>query len=152
MLTVSVKIPVEHLLLSPTMQLFTNLFICYTCHQCCDFVLVTGHMYHHIVHPPSASPPTVSLIAYLLLYHHCVQDHKGHAMRSMFMHSRCIVSIFTHFLGCSLTVVCAQLLERNHDAGDYTPVGKPDKLWPGAYYLRPINEKYCCKYGVMPEA
>lgn len=53
---------------------------------------------------------------------------------------------------CQDYVDALKLREKNHNAGNYTPVGELDNLWPGAYYLERIDEKYRRKYGIVPSA
>ncbi|KAF8586424.1 hydroxymethylglutaryl-CoA synthase [Ramaria rubella] len=53
---------------------------------------------------------------------------------------------------CEEYVTALKLREKNHNAGDYTPTGSLDNLWPGSYYLERIDEKYRRKYGIVPEA
>lgn len=43
-----------------------------------------------------------------------------------------------------------KLREDNHNAGSYSPSGSLDNVWPGAYYLEHIDEKYRRKYGRKP--
>jgi hydroxymethylglutaryl-CoA synthase len=45
-----------------------------------------------------------------------------------------------------------QLREKNHNAGSYVPTGAVDNVWPGAYYLKEIDDKYRRKYGRAPSA
>jgi hydroxymethylglutaryl-CoA synthase len=48
---------------------------------------------------------------------------------------------------CQDYVDAMVLREKNHNAGQYTPVGSLDNIWPGAYYLEEIDAKYRRKYG-----
>ncbi|KAI0281777.1 hydroxymethylglutaryl-CoA synthase [Russula aff. rugulosa BPL654] len=40
------------------------------------------------------------------------------------------------------------LREENHNAAPYQPTGSIDNIWPGAYYLESIDEKYRRKYAI----
>lgn len=51
---------------------------------------------------------------------------------------------------CQEYVDAMLLREKNHNAGQYTPVGSLDNIWPGAYYLEEIDAKYRRKYGRKP--
>ena len=48
---------------------------------------------------------------------------------------------------CQEYVEAMLLREKNHNAGQYTPTGSLDNIWPGAYYLEEIDVKYRRKYG-----
>ncbi|KAF8605808.1 hydroxymethylglutaryl-CoA synthase [Ceratobasidium sp. AG-I] len=49
-------------------------------------------------------------------------------------------------------VSAMQLREKNHNAVNYTPEGSLDNLWPGAYYLEHIDNKYRRSYARVPTA
>ncbi|TDL26747.1 hydroxymethylglutaryl-CoA synthase [Rickenella mellea] len=53
---------------------------------------------------------------------------------------------------CQEYVDSLKLREKNHNAGSYTPTGSLDNIWPGAYYLENIDEKYRRSYGKTPAA
>ena len=53
---------------------------------------------------------------------------------------------------CEEYVSSLKLREKNHNAGNYTPEGAIENLWPGSYYLENIDEKYRRKYGIVPES
>jgi len=53
---------------------------------------------------------------------------------------------------CQEYVEAMLLREKNHNAGQYTPTGSLDNIWPGAYYLEEIDAKYRRKYGRKPLA
>jgi len=53
---------------------------------------------------------------------------------------------------CQEYVDAMLLREKNHNAGQYAPVGSLDNIWPGAYYLEEIDAKYRRKYGRKPLA
>lgn len=53
---------------------------------------------------------------------------------------------------CQEYVDAMLLREKNHNAGQYTPSGSLDNIWPGAYYLEEIDAKYRRKYGRKPRA
>ena len=53
---------------------------------------------------------------------------------------------------CQEYVEAMLLREKNHNAGQYTPTGSLDNIWPGAYYLEEIDAKYRRKYGRKPIA
>lgn len=53
---------------------------------------------------------------------------------------------------CQDYVDAMVLREKNHNAGQYTPAGSLDNIWPGAYYLEEIDAKYRRKYGRKPLA
>ena len=53
---------------------------------------------------------------------------------------------------CQEYVDAMLLREKNHNAGQYTPSGSLDNIWPGAYYLEEIDAKYRRKYGKRPLA
>jgi len=53
---------------------------------------------------------------------------------------------------CQDYVDAMVLREKNHNAGQYTPSGSLDDIWPGAYYLEEIDAKYRRKYGRKPLA
>ncbi|KAF8173249.1 hydroxymethylglutaryl-coenzyme A synthase N terminal-domain-containing protein [Mycena galopus ATCC 62051] len=44
------------------------------------------------------------------------------------------------------------LREKSHNAVNYTPKGSVDNIWPGAYYLDSVDEKYRRKYVKAPVA
>jgi len=52
---------------------------------------------------------------------------------------------------CEEYVSALKLREKNHNAGNYTPAGSLNNLWPGSYYLEGIDSKYRRKYGIVPE-
>ncbi|KDQ19505.1 hypothetical protein BOTBODRAFT_28082 [Botryobasidium botryosum FD-172 SS1] len=52
---------------------------------------------------------------------------------------------------CEEYVAAMKLREQNHNAGNYTPEGSLDNLWPGSYYLERIDEKYRRTYALVPE-
>ncbi|KAF7308390.1 3-hydroxy-3-methylglutaryl coenzyme A synthase [Mycena chlorophos] len=47
---------------------------------------------------------------------------------------------------CQEFVDALDLREKNHNAVNYTPEGSVDNIWPGAYYLDHVDEKYRRKY------
>lgn len=49
-------------------------------------------------------------------------------------------------------VSAMELREKNHNAVNYTPEGSLDNLWPGAYYLEHIDNKYRRSYARVPTA
>lgn len=49
-------------------------------------------------------------------------------------------------------VEAMNLREANHNAVDYTPSGKLENLWAGAYYLEKIDSKYRRTYKRVPTA
>ncbi|KAF9512658.1 hypothetical protein BS47DRAFT_1330141 [Hydnum rufescens UP504] len=51
---------------------------------------------------------------------------------------------------CEEYVEAMKLRERNHNAGDYTPTGSLENLWPGTYYLENIDSKYRRTYSRTP--
>ncbi|KAF9645814.1 hydroxymethylglutaryl-CoA synthase [Thelephora ganbajun] len=53
---------------------------------------------------------------------------------------------------CQEYVEAMLLREKNHNAGQYTPTGSLDNIWPGAYYLEEIDAKYRRKYARKPLA
>ena len=53
---------------------------------------------------------------------------------------------------CQEYVDALKLREKNHNAGSYIPEGSIDNIWPGAFYLENIDEKYRRKYGRAPRA
>jgi hydroxymethylglutaryl-CoA synthase len=53
---------------------------------------------------------------------------------------------------CQEYVDALKLREANHNAAAYTPRGKVEDLWPGAYYLENIDDKYRRKYARVPAA
>ena len=53
---------------------------------------------------------------------------------------------------CQDYVDAMTLREKNHNAGQYTPAGSLDNIWPGAYYLEEIDARYRRKYGRKPLA
>ncbi|KAF7308927.1 3-hydroxy-3-methylglutaryl coenzyme A synthase [Mycena kentingensis (nom. inval.)] len=53
---------------------------------------------------------------------------------------------------CQEFVDALDLREKNHNAVGYTPEGSVDNIWPGAYYLDHVDEKYRRKYVRKPLA
>ncbi|EIN03878.1 hydroxymethylglutaryl-CoA synthase [Punctularia strigosozonata HHB-11173 SS5] len=53
---------------------------------------------------------------------------------------------------CQEYVDALALREKNHNAGSYIPSGSIDNVWPGAFYLEEIDDKYRRKYGRAPSA
>ncbi|KAJ7105470.1 hydroxymethylglutaryl-coenzyme A synthase N terminal-domain-containing protein [Mycena crocata] len=53
---------------------------------------------------------------------------------------------------CQDFVDALELREKNHNAVSYTPEGSVDNIWPGAYYLDSVDEKYRRKYVKAPLA
>ncbi|KAJ7781976.1 hydroxymethylglutaryl-coenzyme A synthase N terminal-domain-containing protein [Mycena maculata] len=53
---------------------------------------------------------------------------------------------------CQDFVDALDLREKNHNAVSYTPEGSVDNIWPGAYYLDSVDEKYRRKYVKAPLA
>ena len=53
---------------------------------------------------------------------------------------------------CQEYVDAMLLREKNHNAGQYTPTGSLNNIWPGAYYLEEIDAKYRRKYCRKPLA
>ncbi|KAF8216657.1 hydroxymethylglutaryl-coenzyme A synthase N terminal-domain-containing protein [Mycena galopus ATCC 62051] len=53
---------------------------------------------------------------------------------------------------CQEFVDALELREKNHNAVNYTPEGSVDNIWPGAYYLASVDEKYRRKYVKAPLA
>ncbi|KAI0788860.1 hydroxymethylglutaryl-CoA synthase [Abortiporus biennis] len=53
---------------------------------------------------------------------------------------------------CQTYVDALKLREKNHNAGEYTPEGSLENIWPGGYYLESIDSKYRRKYGRVPKA
>ncbi|KAJ7187907.1 hydroxymethylglutaryl-coenzyme A synthase C terminal-domain-containing protein [Mycena filopes] len=53
---------------------------------------------------------------------------------------------------CQEFVDALELREKNHNAVSYTPEGSIDNIWPGAYYLASVDEKYRRKYLKAPLA
>lgn len=53
---------------------------------------------------------------------------------------------------CQEYVEAMELREKNHNAGQYTPAGSLDDIWPGAYYLEEIDARYRRKYARKPLA
>ncbi|KAJ7117836.1 hydroxymethylglutaryl-coenzyme A synthase N terminal-domain-containing protein [Mycena epipterygia] len=51
---------------------------------------------------------------------------------------------------CQDFVDALELREKNHNAVSYTPEGSVDNIWPGAYYLESVDEKYRRKYVKAP--
>ncbi|KAJ7696526.1 hydroxymethylglutaryl-CoA synthase [Mycena rosella] len=47
---------------------------------------------------------------------------------------------------CQDFVDALELREKNHNAVSYTPEGSVDNIWPGAYYLHSVDDKYRRKY------
>ncbi|KAJ7066456.1 hydroxymethylglutaryl-coenzyme A synthase C terminal-domain-containing protein [Mycena amicta] len=47
---------------------------------------------------------------------------------------------------CQEFVDALDLREKNHNAVGYTPEGSVDNIWPGAYYLDQVDDKYRRKY------
>ncbi|KAF7364274.1 3-hydroxy-3-methylglutaryl coenzyme A synthase [Mycena sanguinolenta] len=45
-----------------------------------------------------------------------------------------------------------QLREKNYNAVNFKPEGSIDNIWPGAYYLESVDEKYRRKYAKAPSA
>ncbi|KAJ6518932.1 hydroxymethylglutaryl-coenzyme A synthase N terminal-domain-containing protein [Mycena sanguinolenta] len=53
---------------------------------------------------------------------------------------------------CQEFVDALELREKNHNAVNFTPEGSVDNIWPGAYYLASVDEKYRRKYVKAPLA
>ena len=53
---------------------------------------------------------------------------------------------------CQEYVDSMSLREKNHNAGQYSPSGSLDNIWPGAYYLEEIDARYRRKYARKPLA
>ncbi|KAJ7281380.1 hydroxymethylglutaryl-coenzyme A synthase N terminal-domain-containing protein [Mycena rebaudengoi] len=53
---------------------------------------------------------------------------------------------------CQEFMDALKLREKNHNAVSYTPEGSVDNIWPGAYYLESVDEKYRRKYLRAPLA
>ncbi|KAF7370491.1 3-hydroxy-3-methylglutaryl coenzyme A synthase [Mycena sanguinolenta] len=53
---------------------------------------------------------------------------------------------------CQEFVDALELREKNHNAVNFTPEGSVDNIWPGAYYLDSVDEKYRRKYVKAPLA
>ncbi|KAJ7642793.1 hydroxymethylglutaryl-coenzyme A synthase N terminal-domain-containing protein [Mycena polygramma] len=53
---------------------------------------------------------------------------------------------------CQEFVDALELREKNHNAVSYTPEGSVDNIWPGAYYLESVDDKYRRKYVKAPLA
>ncbi|KAJ6480760.1 hydroxymethylglutaryl-coenzyme A synthase N terminal-domain-containing protein [Mycena vitilis] len=53
---------------------------------------------------------------------------------------------------CQEFVEALELREKHHHAVSYTPEGSLDNIWPGAYYLESVDEKYRRKYARAPFA
>ncbi|KAJ7759163.1 hydroxymethylglutaryl-coenzyme A synthase N terminal-domain-containing protein [Mycena metata] len=51
---------------------------------------------------------------------------------------------------CQEFVDALELREKNHNAVSYTPEGSVDNIWPGAYYLESVDDKYRRKYSKAP--
>ncbi|KAK7025172.1 3-hydroxy-3-methylglutaryl coenzyme A synthase [Favolaschia claudopus] len=51
---------------------------------------------------------------------------------------------------CQEFVDALELREKNHNAVNFTPEGSIDNIWPGAYYLDRVDEKYRRKYVKAP--
>ncbi|KAJ7224135.1 hydroxymethylglutaryl-coenzyme A synthase N terminal-domain-containing protein [Mycena pura] len=53
---------------------------------------------------------------------------------------------------CQEFVDALDLREKNHNAVSFVPKGSVDNIWPGAYYLDSVDEKYRRKYVKAPLA
>ncbi|KAF7356465.1 3-hydroxy-3-methylglutaryl coenzyme A synthase [Mycena venus] len=53
---------------------------------------------------------------------------------------------------CQEFVDALELREKNHNAVGFTPEGSVDNIWPGAYYLDSVDDKYRRKYLKAPLA
>ncbi|KII85933.1 hypothetical protein PLICRDRAFT_144667 [Plicaturopsis crispa FD-325 SS-3] len=53
---------------------------------------------------------------------------------------------------CQTYVDALNLREKNHNAVSYTPQGLVENIWPGAYYLESVDQKYRRKYVRAPKA
>ncbi|KAJ6496201.1 hydroxymethylglutaryl-coenzyme A synthase C terminal-domain-containing protein [Mycena sanguinolenta] len=53
-------------------------------------------------------------------------------------------------VSCQEFTDALQLREKNHNAVNFTPEGSIDNIWPGAYYLDSVDEKYRRKYTKAP--
>ncbi|PAV19731.1 hydroxymethylglutaryl- synthase [Pyrrhoderma noxium] len=53
---------------------------------------------------------------------------------------------------CQDYVDALKLREKNHNAGSYIPEGLIENVWPGAYYLESIDDRYRRKYARAPVA
>ncbi|KAJ6602865.1 hydroxymethylglutaryl-coenzyme A synthase C terminal-domain-containing protein [Mycena vulgaris] len=53
---------------------------------------------------------------------------------------------------CQDFVDALELREKNHNAVSYTPEGSIDNIWPGAYYLESVDDKYRRRYAKAPLA
>ncbi|KAF7364271.1 3-hydroxy-3-methylglutaryl coenzyme A synthase [Mycena sanguinolenta] len=53
-------------------------------------------------------------------------------------------------VSCQEFTDALQLREKNHNAVNFTPEGSIDNIWPGAYYLEFVDEKYRRKYAKAP--
>ncbi|KAJ7862056.1 hydroxymethylglutaryl-coenzyme A synthase C-terminal domain-containing protein [Mycena leptocephala] len=51
---------------------------------------------------------------------------------------------------CQEFVDALELREKNHNAVSYTPEGSVANIWPGAYYLASVDDKYRRKYFKAP--
>jgi hydroxymethylglutaryl-CoA synthase len=51
---------------------------------------------------------------------------------------------------CQDYVDALHLREKNHNAGNFTPVGSVEHLWPGSYYLESVDNRYRRKYARVP--
>lgn len=52
---------------------------------------------------------------------------------------------------CQEYVDAMNLREANHNAVNYTPTGSVENIWPGAYYLEHIDDKYRRTYKIASE-
>ncbi|KAJ7701655.1 hydroxymethylglutaryl-coenzyme A synthase C terminal-domain-containing protein [Mycena metata] len=53
-------------------------------------------------------------------------------------------------VSCQEFVDALELREKNHNAVSYTPEGSLENIWPGAYYLHSVDDKYRRKYSKAP--
>ncbi|KAJ7043732.1 hydroxymethylglutaryl-coenzyme A synthase N terminal-domain-containing protein [Mycena alexandri] len=51
---------------------------------------------------------------------------------------------------CQEFLDALELREKNHNAVSYTPEGSLENIWPGAYYLDSVDDKYRRKYSKAP--
>ncbi|KAK7046517.1 3-hydroxy-3-methylglutaryl coenzyme A synthase [Favolaschia claudopus] len=51
---------------------------------------------------------------------------------------------------CQEFVDALKLREKNHNVANFTPEGSIDNIWPGAYYLASVDEKYRRTYEKAP--
>ncbi|KAJ7223850.1 hydroxymethylglutaryl-coenzyme A synthase C terminal-domain-containing protein [Mycena haematopus] len=53
-------------------------------------------------------------------------------------------------VSCQEFMDALQLREKNHNAVNFTPEGSINNIWPGAYYLASVDEKYRRTYSKAP--